>query len=81
MKVYGVFNIKGRGIVVALVAKGFERGEHERLEVGSTVRRISDGATWTVSGFEMGSVRAGGYLLSGNATPLEGDELEMVDER
>lgn len=76
LTVFDVFEIKGHGRCVSLTDKAFAPGDHEALEVGSLVRRKSDGAEWTIAGIEAGVVRTGAYLLKGDAVPRKGDVLE-----
>jgi hypothetical protein len=78
LKVHGVWELNGRGLMVALADKAFAPGEHETLELGTLVRRASDGAQWEVAAIERGARRTGGYLLKGIAEPREGDDLEML---
>lgn len=66
----GPWNLRGRGFAVVLtLASG------ERAEVGDRLRR-ADGATWVLSGVDMGlDVPIGACLLRGDKTPAVGDEL------
>lgn len=78
LTVTSLFDIKGRrGVCVGFVNVAHESGDHERLEVGSRLKR-NDGAVWAVLAIEKGLTRTGGYQLDGNIRPSVGDQLEIV---
>ena len=71
--VAGPYCIQGRGDAYVLsLAAG------ERVEVGDRLQR-ADGATWTLTGVEVGStVPRGACILRGDVAAYVGDELVRV---
>jgi hypothetical protein len=72
-----VFDVKSRGVCAGFVDRAHDTGDHERLSVGTVLRR-GDGAMWTVGGIESGLTRSGAYLLKGETRPVVGDRLEFI---